>query len=375
MEAVGRLAGGVAHDFNNILTAIIGYSEMALPQASPESPLRRHLEEIKRAGERAAGLTRQLLAFGRRQVLQPQLLNLNTVVADATSILGRLIGENIELVSDLASPLGAVRADPGQLGQALINLALNARDAMPGSGTLTIATAILDLERPETHPDFTLAEGRYVTVSVSDTGTGMDPYTLGHIFEPFFTTKEPGKGTGLGLATVYGIIKQSEGFIAVESPPGGGSRFTIYLPRCAADLEPPPLEPAPAATPPLAGGSETVLVVDDEQVVRGLVTVMLEDLGYRVVQARSGDDALAQLARHPGPIQLLLTDIVMPGMSGLQLAERFRRQCPESRVLFMSGYSSDVSPGGLPSGEELLRKPFRQEELARRVHQALRETT
>jgi two-component system cell cycle sensor histidine kinase/response regulator CckA len=372
MEAVGRLAGGVAHDFNNILTAIIGYSDLALRQLPPEVAWRGHVEEIKRAGERAAALTRQLLAFSRRQMLKPQLLDLNSVVADTASILRRLIGEDIEFVTALEPGLGIVRADPGQLEQVLINLVVNARDAMDGGGWLTISTANVNLDRPQVHGDVSIPPGRYVGMTVNDTGKGMDEEILAHIFEPFFTTKEPGKGTGLGLATVYGIVKQSEGYITVDSTRGAGSQFAIFLPRCdlpEASLQATLMSPRLA---PLSRGAETILVVDDEQVVRGLVSTVLADLGYRVVQAANGDEALVWAGRHVEQVHLLLTDVVMPGMNGIQLAEHLCRQRPQCRVLFMSGYSSDVVAAPVLTGQELLRKPFTPEGLARRVRQALR---
>jgi signal transduction histidine kinase/ActR/RegA family two-component response regulator len=372
MEAVGRLAGGVAHDFNNILTAIIGYSELALRQLPRDQPWRVHVEEIKRAGERAAVLTRQLLAFSRRQMLEPQLLDLNSVVVESASILRRLIEDDVELTTSFGPGRGVVRADPGQLEQVLINLAVNARDAMPGGGRLTIATEDVDLERPLVQGRFSIPAGAYVKMTVSDTGKGMDKEVLAHIFEPFFTTKELGKGTGLGLATVYGIVKQSDGYIAAESLPAGGSRFTIFLPHCGVSgASRPALSPDPVA--PRSRGAETVLVVDDEPLVRGLVSTILGELGYHVVQAGNGGEALAWEAENSEPVHLLLTDVVMPGMSGIELAAELRRRRPECRVLFMSGYSSDVVARPEPTAGELLRKPFTQEELARRVHEGLRE--
>ncbi len=370
MEAVGRLAGGVAHDFNNLLTAILGSTELLLRGLEPASPLRQDAAEIKKAGERAAGLTRQLLAYSRRQILQPAVLDLNRVVTDMDRLLRRLIGEDVDLVTAPAPDLGAVRADRGQIEQVIVNLALNARDAMPQGGKLTIATANAQLgpDYAETHPGAT--PGPYVMLAVSDTGAGMDRDTIAHLFEPFFTTKEVGKGTGLGLATVYGIVKQSEGYVAVYSEPGQGTSFKIYLPRVAADAAV-TAPPAPVAEPPR--GTETVLVVEDEEAVRSLSRRALEAAGYTVLAAAAGPDALRLVERYGGPIHLLLTDVVMPGMSGRELAQQLGQRRPGLRVLYMSGYPGDamVHRGALEPGTAFLQKPFLPEDLTRKVREVL----
>jgi PAS domain S-box-containing protein len=369
MEAVGRLAGGVAHDFNNLLTAILGYSQILLGELAREAPMRAELEQIFDAGRRAAALTKQLLAFSRKQVLEPRVLDLNALVRDMDSMLRRLIGEDVELVIDLAPALAAVRADPGQTEQVVMNLAVNARDAMPRGGRLTIATANAALDEARA-AELGARPGAWVTLAVLDTGSGMDAETRRHLFEPFFTTKAPGKGTGLGLSTVYGIVEQSGGRIAVESEPGRGSAFTIFLP--AAEGAPAPAEPRPAP-PCTARGTETILVVEDEDAVRELARRTLAAAGYAVLAARHGPEAIVACERHEGPIHLLLTDVVMPHMSGGELAERLAALRPHMKVLFMSGYSESGSftrrmlerPGGF------LGKPFTAEALAARVREVL----
>jgi two-component system cell cycle sensor histidine kinase/response regulator CckA len=369
MEAVGRLAGGVAHDFNNLLTAILGSTELLLSGLEPASPLRQDAAEIKKAAERAAGLTRQLLAYSRRQVLQPEVLDLNRVVADMDRMLRRLIGEDVELVTTLAPDLGAVRADRGQLEQVLVNLVLNARDAMPRGGKLTLETTNTELD-PGYVEDHTGAKaGPHVLLAVTDTGAGMDPETAAHLFEPFFTTKEVGKGTGLGLATVYGIVKQSDGYIMVYSEPGHGTTFKIYLPRVAAAEPAPP----PALRPTVTRGSETVLVVEDEEAVRSLSRRALEAGGYTVLAAADGADAVRLVERYGGPIHLVLTDVVMPGMSGRELADRLVQRRPGLRVLYMSGYPGDaiVHRGALDPGTAFLQKPFMPDDLTRKVREVL----
>src|SRR6266571_2591092 len=375
MEAVGRLAGGVAHDFNNLLTAILGSVELLLRDLEPASPLRQDAGEIKKAGERAAGLTRQLLAYSRRQVLRPEVLDLNRVVADMDRMLRRLIGEDVDLVTRLAPHLDAVRADRGQIEQVLVNLVLNARDAMPQGGKLTIETANVELDPGyvETHEG--ARAGAYALLAVSDTGSGMDAETTAHLFEPFFTTKEVGKGTGLGLATVYGIVKQSEGYITAYSEPGHGTTFKIYLPRAAAPGAASPTPPAPPAPQgkATAGGSETILVVEDEEAVRSLSRRALEASGYTVLAAADGPDAVRRLERYGGPIHLVLTDVIMPGMNGRELAQRLVQRRPGLRVLYMSGYPGDaiVHRGALEPGTAFLQKPFMPEDLARKVREVL----
>jgi PAS domain S-box-containing protein len=369
MDAIGRLAGGIAHDFNNLLTVILGRSQVALRRLSPDDPLRRSIALIAETAERAGALVQQLLAFSRKQLTQPRVLVLTEVVTRLEQMLRRLIGEDVELVTTFAPDLGRVKADPSQLEQVLVNLAVNARDAMPTGGRLTIETENVQLDLAFARRHRGARPGPYVRLSVSDTGVGMDAVTRARIFEPFFTTKEPGKGTGLGLATVYGIVKQSDGYIAVDSEPGHGARFDIYLPRVDAPPEPLPAAPALGAR----GGSETLLLVEDEPALRDMTREILELHGYTVIEAGSGADALDVAARHPGPIHLLLTDVVLPRMGGRQLAERLVAQRPETKVLFMSGYTDDAlgRHGALDPGVVLLPKPFAPDALARAVRQAL----
>jgi PAS domain S-box-containing protein len=370
MEAVGRLAGGIAHDFNNILTAIGGYCDLLLEDLSPEDPHRTDIQEILKSSDRAASLTRQLLAFSRQQVLSPRLVSLNELVGDMRSMLERLLGEDVTLEVVPGVDLGAVHADRGQLEQVVMNLAVNARDAMPEGGRLTIATADMELDAGYAELHFPAEPGRYVMLSVSDTGTGMDAETKAHLFEPFFTTKETGKGTGLGLATVYGIVKQSLGYIWVYSEPGLGTTFKVYLPRAAGTPEPEGVAPAEAV--PLRG-TETILLAEDEAAVRTVVREALVRLGYTVLEATSADAAIEIGERHAGPIHLLLTDVVMPGRSGGQVAARLRRARPEMRVVFMSGYP-DAAVLRLSKGEPgvtYLQKPFGPDSLARTVRRAL----
>jgi len=370
LEAVGRLAGGVAHDFNNLLTVILSYSSLLLEETDLAPDVRESMEEIRKAAEGAAGLTRQLLAFSRQQVMKPQILDVNGIVTSTEKLLNRLIGEDIKLVTTLAPDLGAARLDPGQVGQIIMNLAVNARDAMPTGGRLTIETANIEMDLTYVRGHPIAQPGRYVMLAVSDTGIGMDEATKERIFEPFFTTKEAGKGTGLGLATVYGIVKQSGGFIWVYSEPGRGTSFKIYFPRVDEALD----ASYPAATGETPRGSETVLVVEDVRAVRGVAREMLERSGYRVLEAENGDAALRLAARHPGPIDLLLTDVVMPGLSGRQLAAQLTELRPRLRVLYMSGYTDDavVNHGMLEPGIQYLQKPFTREGLARKVHEVLR---
>jgi len=370
MEAVGRLAGGVAHDFNNILTAVLAHGEFLAEAMSPTDPRREDVEEIRRSAKRAAALTQQLLAFSRKQVLQPKALDLNDVVQGVEKLLRRLIGEDITLKVRLASDLGTVLADPGQLEQVLVNLAVNARDAMPKGGTLTIETANAAPPPLETAEHSVLGPSDYVVLVVADTGVGMDAEVRAHIFEPFFTTKEVGQGTGMGLATVYGIVKQSGGSVVVDSAPGQGATFRIYLPQAS---EPPKLEVATDANPGALGGTETVLVVEDQREVREVVCRTLKKVGYRVITAMNAEDARRLIEHHARQVSLVLTDVVMPGGSGPELVASLRTLHPEIRVLYMSGYTDaaiggqDVREGGLP----LIQKPFDRQSLTRRVREAL----
>ena len=371
MEAVGRLAGGVAHDFNNLLLVVRGYSELSLARLGPHESLRTNLEEIQKAADRAASLTQQLLAFSRQQVLQPKVLDLNTVVTDAEKMLRRLIGEDIEVVAELAPELGPVMSDPGRIEQIILNLAVNGRDAMPQGGRLTLKTSNVTLDQAYARQHRGARPGPHVLLAVSDTGVGMDAETQSHIFEPFFTTKDAGKGTGLGLSTVYGIVKQSGGTIWVESAPGRGTTFEIYLPlveKVAAGGE---LHPALPAHPP--GGTETILVVEDELSVRKLGANFLASSGYTVLEAPDGGAALKVCEKHRGPIHLLMTDLVMPGMSGRELAVRLAGQRPELKVIYVSGYTDDnVVPHGVWEEEiAFLPKPFSLHELAHKVREAL----
>ncbi len=370
IESMGRLAGGVAHDFNNLLGVISGYGDLLRKRVASDPRLARYVSDIMKAAERAAGLTRQLLAFSRKQVLQPRILDLNAVVGETEKMLRRLIGEDVQLMTVFDEHLGSVRADPGQIDQVLMNLAVNARDAMPRGGRITIETSNVVLDQRYARQHAGVDPGSYVMLAVSDTGHGMGPEVLARVFEPFFTTKEPGKGTGLGLATVHGIVKQSGGHVWAYSEPGHGTTFKIYLPRAdapAREAEP----PAPAED--LPRGSETVLLVEDEASLRELVRECLEAGGYPVLEARHGAQALEIAERHRGPLHLLITDVVMPGMSGRELAERLRARRPEIRVLYMSGYTDDavVLHGVLEEEMAFLQKPFTTEALARSVRNVL----
>ena len=370
MEAVGRLAGGVAHDFNNLLTVITGYSELLLSHLGEDDPRREEAEQIRKAGNRAAALTRQLLAFSRRQVLQPEVLDLNRVVQELETMLRRLIGENMDLATSLAAGLGKVKVDPGQIEQVVVNLVVNARDAMPGGGKLTIRTANVVTDGEAARGDGTVPSGSYVLLEISDTGCGMDPGTIANIFEPFFTTKEVGKGTGLGLATVYGIVKQSGGHISVTSDPGKGATFHIYLPRIEESAAEPKTVPASTAS---TCGQETVLLVEDSEVVRRLVREILERNGYNVLEASQGSDAILVCSGHKGAIHLILTDVVMPGMSGRELCTRLTPLYPGVKVIYMSGYTDDAigHHGVLEPGTAYLQKPFTPNALERKVREVL----
>jgi PAS domain S-box-containing protein len=370
MEGIGRLAGGIAHDFNNLLTAILGYSELMEAQLPDDEDLRSSLREIHQAGERAAALTRQLLAFSRRQVLQPKLLDLNAVVSEMEKLLRRLIGEDVALTTRLDPALGSVKADPGQLEQVLMNLAVNARDAMPEGGTLTIETANTELDAgfAMAHPG--ARSGEYAVLTVADTGIGMSDEVRNHAFEPFFTTKEHGKGTGLGLATAYGIVKQSDGYITVDSEAGRGATFRIYFPRAAGAAAVSGLGERSALSP---RGTETILLVEDESGVRRLSRTILEAQGYTVLEAASGDEALEVARSHAGEIHLVATDVIMPGMSGRVLWDRLRVLREDPRVLFISGYTDDAIArhGVLESGIAFLQKPFTPFSLAQKVREVL----
>jgi nitrogen-specific signal transduction histidine kinase len=370
MEAVGQLAGGVAHDFNNLLTVITAGTRFAREALPPESPAIPDLATVDAAAQRAAQLTRQLLAFGRQQVLRPQAVDLNRIAADVGRMLRRTIGEDVAVVTALAPAVAPVRADPGQLEQVLMNLAVNARDAMPDGGTLTIETTevAVDAREAAAHPG--LPPGAYVCLRVRDTGTGMDAATRERAFEPFFTTKPQGQGTGLGLATVYGIVKQSGGYVYVESAPGAGSTFTVLLPPDPSTARPVDV-PAPERAP--AGGGEVVLVVEDEAAVRAAVRRMLERGGYTVIEAEHGTAALALVGRYTGRLDLVLTDVVMPETGGGALLARLRDLRPGLPALLMSGYSAEAvaRQGVLVEGATLLVKPFGSEELLRRVREAL----
>jgi PAS domain S-box-containing protein len=370
MEAVGKLAGGVAHDFNNLLTAITGYSDLSLRRLEEGHPLRRNLLEIKKAGERAATLTRQLLAFSRKQMLQPKVLDLNSVVADMFKMLQRLIGEDIDLLSSVDYTLGQIKADPGQLQQVLMNLCVNARDAMPHGGKLTIKTSNIYVDKEYSQRHVSIQPGDYVLLSVSDTGSGMDAETQARIFEPFFTTKEQGKGTGLGLSTVYGIVKQSGGNIWVYSEVGGGTTFKIYLPRFDKVIE---AEPERVTSEADSAGTETILLVEDEEVVRNLTSEALRESGYNILEAKDTQHAIALCREFEGEIHLMLSDVVMPVMSGRVLAEVVAPIRPNMRVLYMSGYTDDhiVHHGVLEEGMNFLEKPFTAELLARKVRSVL----
>jgi PAS domain S-box-containing protein len=370
IEAIGRLAGGVAHDFNNLLAVIMGYAEMLGRMLGPGHAGKPKLDQILRASARAAGVTQQLLAFSRKQVMQPKLVDLNAVVGDVEKMLRRLIGEDVELVTRLAAELGTVRVDPGQIEQVIVNLAVNARDAMPQGGWLALETANFDLDHCYAMQGEAVPPGPYVMLAVSDNGCGMGEDTKAKIFEPFFTTKPREKGTGLGLATVYGIVKQSGGFIWVDSELGHGTTFKVYLPRLE-EIAERPGQAAPRTS--IQGGSETILLVEDQAEVREIAREALQSLGYSVLHAPGAEDALLVAEAHGASIDLLLTDVVMPRVSGRQLAKQLKARLPATRVLYMSGYTSDIiaAHGVLEAGVLLLEKPFTLETLAAKVREAL----
>jgi PAS domain S-box-containing protein len=364
LEAIGRLAGGVAHDFNNIMTVVLGYGELLLRALAPDDPRADMVRQMRQNGERAAALTRQLLAFSRQQILQTQALDLNALLADMHQMLGRLVGERVTLATESAPGLSAVRADPVQLQQVLLNLVVNARDAMPDGGTLTLRTGAVTVDA--SRPRGGLAPGAYIALTVADTGCGMTDEVKAHIFEPFFTTKPFGQGSGLGLATAYGIVAQSGGTVEVESRVGHGTTFTVLLPAVDATTPPPapPVAPAPALR-----GTETVLIVEDEPTVRMLTRRILEMWGYHVLEAGDGDEALGVARAHDGPIHLLATDLMMPRMSGRELASHVRTLRPDTRVLFLTGYSDEILDED--PDVAVIEKPFAAEALARRVRQVL----
>jgi PAS domain S-box-containing protein len=368
MEAVGQLAGGVAHDFNNLLTIISGYSHLLHKRLGPEDL--GDVEEIMKAGERAASLTRQLLAFSRKQVMVPQVLDLNVVISDLAKMLKRLIGEDIRLRTVLQPSLGSIKADPGQIEQVIMNLAVNSRDAMPSVGDLTLETSNVELDENYAHAHITVKPGPHIMLAVTDTGCGMTPETKARIFEPFFTTKEHGKGTGLGLATVYGIVKQSGGSIWVYSEPGQGTTFKIYFPRV---YESPVEVTRPVARDDSAKGTETILLAEDEEGVRSLTRALLRSEGYQVLEARGPIEAISLAEQYTQPIHLLLTDVVMPKMSGKTLSNRVTALHPETKVLFMSGYTDDaiVQHGILESGVFFIQKPFTSASLAQKLREVL----
>jgi PAS domain S-box-containing protein len=371
MESIGRLAGGVAHDFNNMLMAIMGFSDIALSKIDSPDQVRRCLMEIKDAGKRSANLTRQLLAFGRKQLLEPRRINLNHTLAEMDKILRRVIRESIEVVNHLDENLGVVFVDPVQIEQVMLNLAINASDAMPDGGKLTIETRNIDLgsdfarQHPEVEP------GPYARLAVSDSGIGMEKSILSHIFEPFFTTKPVGVGTGLGLAMTYGVVKQSGGFIWAYSEPDMGTSFEIYFPRVGGEGSGSHL--AQATSTPSEGGSETILLVEDEQIVLDLTESILEEAGYTVVTASTPNQALEKMTRQTDPIQLMITDVVMPNMSGPNLANKIVTKFPEMKLIFMSGYTDDavVENGFIQPGSAFLQKPFSPDALKTKIRELL----
>ncbi len=370
LEGVGQLAGGIAHDFNNLLTVIIGFSSLAMRDLHAESLLLSNLAEIKKAGERAASLTRQLLAFSRRQVLQPKILNLDSIVSEMEKMLRRLIGENIDLRATLAPNLGSVKADPGQIEQIILNLAVNARDSMPGGGKLTIETGNAYLDEDYVKQHVGAQAGPHIMLAVSDTGRGMDQKTQGRIFEPFFTTKELGKGTGLGLSTVYGIVKQSGGNIWVYSEVGRGTTFKIYLPRVDEGAQ---QYKRASHLDEVLLGNETILLIEDEEMLRKLAKETLTLYGYQVLDAPNGESAVSLCKEHTESIDLVLTDVIMPGLSGREVAHQLLELRPQVRVLFMSGYTDDaiVHQGVLDEGANFIQKPFAPDALARKVREVL----
>jgi len=364
MESVGRLAGGIAHDFNNLMSVVLLHADSALEELAAGEPATNSVAAIRDAAARAIALGQRLMAVSSKQVLQPEVLDLNSVIGESHKLLGRLIGDDVQVIFSPGSRLGSVRADRGQLGQVILNLAVNSRDAMPHGGTFAIETAGVEFTEADARPNPEMQPGFYAMISVRDSGIGMSPETRARIFEPFFTTKDVGKGTGLGLSVVYGIVKQSGGFITVESEPGQGTEFRIYLP---AVLDMPMVAPESDA-PVSRGGSETILLVEDEQVLREKVYEILKNAGYRVLAAANGDEAVGLALRVPQAIHLLLTDVVMPGLSGPRLSERLRSFRPHTNVLYMSGYPDSGGPSLDPQLQHnFIQKPFTKEQLLRTV--------
>jgi PAS domain S-box-containing protein len=374
MEAVGRLAGGIAHDFNNLLTVVSGYTEVLLDQLTPTNPLHAKAEAIQQASDRATTLTRQLLAFSRKQLLQLKVVDVNAIVEDMERLLRPLIGENIELTTSLAPSIGCTRADAGQLEQVIMNLVVNAKDAMPHGGKIRITTASVTLDESYRPENTFIKHGPYVMISVSDSGHGMDRETQARIFEPFFTTKEKGKGTGLGLSTVYGIIKQSGGYVFVQSELGRGTVFTMYFPRVD---EPSETRGATPTTLAAAGGSETILLVEDEESVRQLIRETLVSRGYQVLEAGNGQDALALAASRSDTIHLVITDVVMPGLSGHELVHQLLIARPSTKVLYLSGHAEETvaTPLSPQAPKAFLQKPFTLQNLSRKVREVLGPST
>jgi len=370
MEAVGRLAGGVAHDFNNLLTVIIGRCEVLLERLTLDDPTRPDLSLICEAAQKAAMVTRQLLAFGRKQVLQPKILDLNTLIGNMGTMLRSLISDNVVLVNDFSDDLWSIEADRGQIEQVLMNLVVNALDAMPDGGTLRIRTSNVELEGSPPGFNFVVKSGQYVMFSVQDTGRGMDSQILPHIFEPFFTTKPSTSGSGLGLPTVYGIVKQSGGYITAESRPGEGSTFKVYLPGLL--REPEPLDINKQIPIPIAQGNETILIAEDSDLVRQLTREMLEVRGYRVLEASNGEEALEICKSYDGGIHLILSDVIMPGFTGRELAERIAPIRPDLKVLLMSGYTDEITRAGfLQRGLHFIEKPFTSVALTMKIRDVL----
>ncbi len=370
MEAVGMLAGGVAHDFNNILTAIKGFGELALARMEPGCRCEKYLREIIKSGDRAAALTNQLLAFSRKQVLAPKILRINTVISNIETMLRRVIGEDVELVCRLDPKIDCVKADPGQIEQIFLNLAVNARDAMTGGGTLVIESKNIELTSAWTTKRSEMRPGAYVLLAVSDNGSGMTPEVKARVFEPFYTTKGRSKGTGLGLSTVYGIVKQSGGHVEVYSELGQGTTFKIYFPRCDEETGTPCEVPA---KPAISGGRETILLVEDEDQIREMAAEILRARGYEVLVAANGSDALEVVAGHAAPIDLLLTDVIMPGMNGRELAEQVAESRAGIKILYMSGYTDGAifQNGVLDPDTPFLAKPFSMDQLLERVRATL----
>ncbi len=380
LESIGRLAGGVAHDFNNLLTAINGYTDMVLASMEEDNSFRGYLQEVRRSGERAAELTHQLLAYSRKQVLIPKMLNVNTVVENMTNMLRRLIGDHVELVSNLDPQIGLVKVDPGQVEQVIMNLVVNAKDAMPAGGRITVQTAVevVDQDSEALLPidrELAFEPGQYVVMTVADTGTGMDEVTVARIFEPFFTTKEVGRGTGLGLSMVYGFLKQSDGNITVKSVPGEGTTFKVYLPLATGSAAVWRTDGADQGSES-ARGFETILLVEDEHTVRKFLLRVLQHIGYNVIEAQDGKQGLELSLNHPEPIHLLLTDVMMANMGGKELSEKLSLHRPEIKILFMSGYAEEGSPYTWNSQEDLdfLQKPFSPAVLAQKVRSVLDST-